>query len=420
MPIAYAGTICFAFAILHTFSVNYFHSIAKRFHKKSVGEKFFHLLGEVEIVFAIWAGIFVAFYVFTNGFTPAIQYLQGLNFKEPLFVPVIMIICASHPVLKACDWLIRITAGFIPGNRNVGFFFSTLALGPILGSIITEPAAMTITASILLKTVYQNQVSERLRYATLGLLFVNVSIGGTLTPYAAPPVLMVASKWNWGLQFMLINFGWKALIGILCSTFFVTFRFRKEIALLPQDVPFEKDGIRVPLWVILLHLLILFATVLSSHHVILFIGFFLVFLGIARVTKKFQTDLKAKEAFLVGLFLGGLVVLAGYQSWWLEPALSKLTALQLYLGSISLTAFTDNAAITYLGSQVPGLSLKFKYLLVAGSIVGGGLTVIANAPNPAGYGILNSSFGADGINSIKLFVYALIPTLFSALIFWFF
>jgi hypothetical protein len=79
----------------------------------------------------------------------------------------------------------------------------------------------------------------------------------------------------------------------------------------------------------------------------------------------------------------------------------------------------DNAALTYLGSQVEGLQEFSKYSLVAGSVVGGGLTVIANAPNPAGIGILGSSFGDDGVKPSRLLLYALPPTLIAAICFWF-
>ena len=121
---------------------------------------------------------------------------------------------------------------------------------------------------------------------------------------------------------------------------------------------------------------------------------------------------------LVGFFLAGLVVLGGPQRWWLEPVLMSLDALPLYLASLSLTAITDNAALTYLGSQVPGIHESSKYALVSGAIVGGGLTVIANAPNPAGFGILNPAFGDEGISPIKLFTSALLPTIIAALSFW--
>ena len=80
----------------------------------------------------------------------------------------------------------------------------------------------------------------------------------------------------------------------------------------------------------------------------------------------------------------------------------------------ALTAITDNAALTYLGSLVQGLSEEFKYALVAGAVTGGGLTVIANAPNPAGFSILRAHFDDGAIHPLGLFVAALPPTLVAA------
>ena len=415
--IPYFATFCFALAILHTFSVKYFQSLAHKSPEGSVKENVFHLLGEVEIVFGIWAGIFIAFFMLVTGPKEAILYLEQRNFTEPSFVFVIMTICASKPILQLCEKIIQFAGKLIPVQKNIGFYAATLIVGPLLGSFITEPAAMTVTALILLKNFYQYKISDKLRYATIGLLFVNISIGGTLTPYAAPPVLMVAPKWNWDLAFMFTNFGWKAIVAIVISTAIVSYRFRKELLNI-KPVLIKDKSLSIPLWVIILHLMILGLVVLSSHYLILFVGIFLFFLGIASVTKEYQETLKIREALLVGFFLAGLVVLGGYQSWWLEPILSQLSAVPLYFGSMALTAFTDNAAITYLGSQVPNLSEVSKYALVAGSVVGGGLTVIANAPNPAGYSTLNSSFGEDGINPLLLFVNALLPTVIAAACFW--
>ena len=74
-----------------------------------------------------------------------------------------------------------------------------MTIAPILGSFITEPAAMTIGALLLAKKIYKHKPKATFAYATLGLLFVNVSVGGTLTHFAAPPVLMVASTWSWDM-----------------------------------------------------------------------------------------------------------------------------------------------------------------------------------------------------------------------------
>ena len=412
------ATTCFALAILHTFSVKYFQHLAHKFTDGSVGENFFHLFGEVEVVFGIWAAIFLAFLFMTDGSTAVIKFLESQKFTEPAFVFVIMVVCSTRPILILASKLIEVVSRILPVKASVAFYATCLIIGPLLGSFITEPAAMTVTALILLERFYKKGISQKLMYATIGLLFVNISIGGTLTPFAAPPILMVAAKWNWDLGFMLSNFGWKAAFALLISTSIVTWRFKAEIAQVSLDLT-PKSNLRIPIWVIATHLIFLIAIVFSAHHLILFTGIFLFFLGLATVTKEYQDDLKLRDGLLVAFFLGGLVILGGPQKWWLEPLLTKLDALPLFLGGISLTAITDNAALTYLGAQVPSLSEASRYALVAGAVTGGGLTVIANAPNPAGYGILNSSFGTEGINPLLLFRGALLPTLIAALCFWF-
>jgi Na+/H+ antiporter NhaD/arsenite permease-like protein len=138
---------------------------------------------------------------------------------------------------------------------------------------------------------------------------------------------------------------------------------------------------------------------------------FLVFLGIASAYSKFQDRLILREGLLVASFLAGLVVLGGLQRWWLQPMLLSMNADAVFAGATVLTAFTDNAALTYLGSLVEGLSDPFKYALVAGAVTGGGLTIIANAPNPAGFSILKGHFADESVHPIGLFLAALPATL---------
>ncbi len=412
------GTALFFLAIIHTFSVKYFQHLATKYPEGSVGENFYHLVGEVEIVFGLWAGLFLAYLVLIQGTGEAIHYLESRNFTEPAFVFVIMAICSTRPVLQVAGGFIDFISRLLPVNRTVAFYASALVLGPLFGSFITEPAAMTVTALLLLERIFSRTDSVKLKYATLGLLFVNVSIGGTLTSFAAPPVLMVAGTWGWDSSFMLTHFGWKAAITMVLATAVVTWRFRHELSQISHARSAE-NRLRTPPWVIALHLAFLTLVVLAAHHMVLFFGLFLFFLGVVTVTREYQEAVRLREGLLVAFFLGGLVILGGVQRWWLEPLLTQLNAASLFMGATGLTAITDNAALTYLGAQVPGLSDLSKYALVAGAVTGGGLTVIANAPNPAGYGILNSSFGAEGISPLGLLGAALPPTILAGLCFWF-
>jgi hypothetical protein len=163
-----------------------------------------------------------------------------------------------------------------------------------------------------------------------------------------------------------------------------------------------------------IHLLFLVGVLFLSHHPFLFFPLFLLFLFFLSRT---QQKIQLKEPIFVGLFLAGLVILSPAQAWWLQRMLSGVQDIVLFFGAAALTSITDNAALTLLGSQISGLSAQGQFLLVAGSVVGGGLTVIANAPNPAGYGILQNSFGHKGISPLKLFLAALPITGIALLIF---
>ncbi len=415
------GTALFAIAVVHTFLVKKFEHLAHKFPQGSPASEFFHFLGEVEAVFGMWAAVLILFMLGYFGGAAPVAYLESLNFTEPAFVFVIMAMAGTRPVIKFAEQMIVAFSKLIPLSGKMSFYASALIIGPLLGSFITEPAAMTVTALILQKNFYSKpDMSMKFKYATLGLLFVNVSIGGTLTHFAAPPVLMVAGTWGWGISHMIGHFGYKAAIAVIIGTALITFRFRKELkgkfALRAE----REDRMHPAWWITFMHLAFLAMVVVTAHHMVVFLGLFLFFLGFATVTQEYQDKIKLKESLLVGFFLGGLVVLGSLQKWWLQPLLASLDTLPLYLGSTALTGITDNAALTYLGSLVEGISEEQKYYLVAGAVTGGGLTVIANAPNPAGFGILKENFGEDGISPVGLLKAALIPTFIALLCFQFF
>ncbi|MBT4097957.1 MAG: hypothetical protein HOM68_12295 [Gemmatimonadetes bacterium] len=539
-PFNLAATIIFLCAIIHTFLTSRLMEISHRWEhehaariasgeqpKGSVhfGSGVFHFLGEVEAVFGIWAIALVGAIIGFYDWHTAIGYLTTVNYTEPMFVGVIMILAATRPMLKAAELLMWKVANLF-GGMLAAWWLTILTVGPILGSFITEPAAMTISALLLGEKFYALAPSNRFKYATLGLLFVNISVGGTLTHFAAPPVLMVAGPWDWGLVHMLTSFGWKAVIGILIANGIYFLRFRSEMdelqvkyavvrmkrelqsryvkradlerefealeasvgeqlgfnasfdarcaeiktqlhtqilenvdalqeehhheidrALLDEAFEQRFEEIRmatmrkslpgllshdqrppyrdpnwdqreafVPGWMILIHILFMAWTVFNAHYPALFIGGFLFYLGFAQATSPYQNRLDLKPPLLVGFFLAGLVMHGGVQGWWIAPVLGSLGEIPLLLGATVLTAFNDNAAITYLSTLVPGFTDTLKYAVVAGAVTGGGLTVIANAPNPAGQSILKRYF-PHGISPAGLLAGAALPTVVMALCF---
>ena len=406
------AAVLFALAVIHTFSTKFFERLA---HTQPRHAGLWHLLGEVEVVFGVWALVLMLCMFALSGMQQATAYLDSRNYTEPMFVFAIMVIAGTRAILQFAGRLVRAVANFTPLPRGMAMYFLVLALVPLLGSFITEPAAMTLAALMLRDTLFAQPVSRALKYTTVGVLFVNISIGGTLTPFAAPPVLMVAATWNWDLWFMLSNFGWKAAIAVFINAGCAMLLFRKQLGHMAAKPAGQAAA--VPWTVTVVHLLFLLGVVVFAHHPAVFMGLFLFFMGFATAYAHHQDRLILREGLLVAFFLAGLVVLGGLQQWWLQPVLMGMDSTTVFFGATALTAITDNAALTYLGSLVQGLSEEFKIALVAGAVTGGGLTVIANAPNPAGVSILRSKFEDNTINPLGLLIGALPPTLVAVLAF---
>lgn len=539
LPFNLLATAIFVLAIVHTFLSSRFLAIAHKWeaeHEKlkaagqvpknsvSLGARLFHFLGEVEVIFGLWAvalGITVTAFFDWSTFVGYVTY--RVNFTEAMFVVVIMALASTRPILKLSEAFMDKVARLLGGSAKA-WWFTVLTLGPLLGSFITEPAAMTISALLLAKKFYDFKPGEAFKYATIGLLFVNVSVGGTLTHFAAPPVLMVASPWDFDTVHMLTNFGWKAALGIVLGNllYFVIFRgqfsqleerfalrqLKEEVrkkflprdlmeadwdaihpvimedkqfsqrleaqitevadkhrarlapkyfedvaargidsdlakrafderfeeikrAKLREDIPlmlpphqrapfvdpdWDEREDPVPWWVTAVHVVFMAWTIFNAHDPELFIAAMLFFLGFAVITSPYQNRIDLKPPLLVGFFLAGLVVHGGLQGWWIEPVLGSLGEVPLMITATVLTAFNDNAAITYLSTLVPNFSDDLKYAVVAGAVAGGGLTVIANAPNPAGQSLLKQHF-ENGVSPAKLLLAALAPTIIVWLLF---
>ncbi len=417
-PVEILATLLFALAILHTFSVKYFANLAHKHPEGSMQENLYHFLAETEVVFGLWAAaLFFGITALRRSIDQAVAYIGALDYTEPKFVLAVMVVAATRPVVALAEQIIGRLAQLMPLPPGLSFYLVALSVGPLLGSFITEPAAMTLLAMMLKRQYFDQEISRKLAYATIGLLFVNVSIGGTLTHFAAPPVVMVAGTWKWGTWHMLSHFGWRAITSCTLSTVIVAAIFRKELSAI-QPVPTESGP--VPNWLTGCHLAFLAAVVVFAHHADIVFGILMLFLGLVTATKEYQDPLKLREGLLVGFFLAGLVTMGELQQYWLEPLITRIGGSTLYFGATALTAITDNAALTKLGGLVEGINDELKYALMAGAVTGGGLTVIANAPNPAGAGILQSSkaFEETGISPLGLFLGALFPTAMAITCFW--
>ncbi|MEY4668647.1 MAG: hypothetical protein RL518_1346 [Pseudomonadota bacterium] len=431
-PLNLFATVIFLCAIIHTFSASWFLRLAKRREERDhiawleradgAGEGepplrfstvLLHYLGELEAVFGLWIVPLIVAITVSKGWEVTKHILEhSIQFDEAVFVVVIMAIASSHPLLYIAERVLAAIAR-VMGGTPAAWWATILIVGPIFGSLITEPAAMTICALLLGQHFYRYKPSKTLAYASVGLLFANISVGGVLTNFAAPPVVIVAAKWNWDTPFMFVTFGWKALAAVLFSTLAYLYLFRREFQAMAKRVsPFEASHPVLekptPIGVVVVNLLFMAWTVVNANSPHLVIGGFLFFLAFVDATRHFQRAVSLRMPLLVGFFLAGLVVHGTFQAWWIEPLLMRLSEGSLLLSSVFLSAFNDNAAITYLASLVPHFSDDLRYLVLSGAVAAGGLTVLANAPNPAGNALLSRYF-EGGISQSLLFLAAIFP-----------
>lgn len=439
-PFHAIALLIFACAIIHTLSVNTVHKWARALEltqaplrknkkwRRGIGVQLLYFLSEIEVVFALWAiPLFLTIFFF-YGWIVAVEYINTRDYTEPLFVAVILAMSATRPIIHIAEKTIVWCAKWFGASLSA-WWFTLLTIGPLLGSLITEVGSMTLCALLLSRQFFAFHPSRKLSYATLALLFVNVSVGGILTDFASPAVLVLAHCWHWTAAHMFSLFGWKAALGILLSNLFYRIAFRKEFSLLEEKKK-RHEAARtshscteqetpIPAWITLIHILFILFIVAVSHYTALFVASFLFFIGFHQATRPHQYPIRLVRPMLIGLFLAGLVIHGGVQGWWVVNLLHSLSPIEVMGVAILLTGFNDNTAISYLSTLVPAWGDAFKYAIFTGVVAGGGLTVIANAPNPAGFAILNRHF-EGGIRTLRLFSMALLPTFILYLLFFFF
>lgn len=425
-PFHIIASIIFLCAIIHTLSTYRIQKWAEKLEikekKRTIPVLLLFFIAQVEVIFVLWAiPLFLAISFFYNAST-ALEYINTRDYTEPLFVVVILSLTASRPIVHIAETTMKWCAKGLGGSLSA-WWFVVLTIGPLLGSLITEAGAMTLCALLLARQFYTYLPSKKLAYATLALLFVNISVGGVLTNFASPAVLVLAHCWNWTSLDMLISFGWKAALGIVVSNLLYWFYFRNEISQMrdkKHSVILKEStvGTSVPYWITCIHVMFIVWTVIVSHYPAVFIASFLFYLGFHQLTRDHQYPIRVRHPMLIGLFLAGLVIHGGLQGWWVVDLLYGRSPISVMGIAMGLTAFNDNTAISYLASLIPNWGEIFEYAIFTGVIAGGGLTVIANAPNPAGYAILKTHF-KEGINPLYLFLAALVPTLILYAVFYF-
>ncbi|MCH9626004.1 MAG: hypothetical protein S4CHLAM123_11910 [Chlamydiales bacterium] len=432
-PFQIASTLIFVCAIIHMFLTPSLYDLSIKLGKKKelFPERWKHyhflseiiyLLSEVEVVFGIWLIPLLIVFSLLVGWSEATAYINSRDYTLALYITVVLVVIGSRPIIafaeRILEWVARL------GKDSPGaWWWTILTVGPLFGAIIKEPAAMALSAILLGHKFYKYRPSKLFQYATLGLLFANISVGGMLTTFASRALFIVADKWQWDWKYMLVRFGWKALLGILLSNTLYYFIFRKEFARsFPEKLPpIERDEKErhTPFWITFVHIIFLTLVVISSESPALFIGIFILFLGFWRATSFYQSPLHLNSAILIGFFFAALIVHGELQEWWVIPIIQDLSNFGAMIASFVLSAFMDNAIVSYITLDIPQANELKHYLVISGAMSAGALTVVANAPNPIGHSVLRPSFNGK-ISFLNLFLGAVTPCMIFLAIFWFF
>src|SRR5215218_8600458 len=162
-PFAGVATVIFALAIVHTFLTARIAVLADHAPASSVRGEILHFLAEVEVVFGLWAVALMAAFTAFKGWTESKHYFNDtVNYTEALFVVVIMALASSRPIVGFAEAALRRVAA-AGGGTPAAWWVTILTIGPLLGSAITEPAAMTISALLLARQFYDLRPSSRLK-----------------------------------------------------------------------------------------------------------------------------------------------------------------------------------------------------------------------------------------------------------------
>jgi hypothetical protein len=422
------STVIFALAIIHTLLTPTIHKKAqaiavlkqkdelnwKRHHFSS---ELLYFFGEVEVVFGLWLIPLFFCFAFFYGWVPLLEYLNNRNFIDPLYLMVIVAVIGTRPIMVFAEQVLEMIAR-IGNDSAAAWWWTLLTITPLLGAFIKEPGAMALASFLLVKKFYAFKPSSKLAHVTLALLFINVSIGGIVTYFSSRSFFIIAKNWDYDFFSTFLVFGWKSILAILLANSCCFLFFRKEFKNnLPPFIKNSEQTHGMPIWITLTHVVFLIAIALTSSYPVIFVGLFLIFLGFYQATLFYQEPIHMRRALLVGFFFASLIVHGQLQGWWVGPMLKSASYLGTFVFSGILSAFIDNATVAYVFVNLPFLDKLDHYLLTVGAMSSGGLTVIANAPNPIGVAILRDHF-EGGLSFAKLFLAACVPTIIVMGVFW--
>ncbi len=422
------ATFLFFCAVFHTFLTPSLAKIYQEYqHKKMVfperwkrylllGECF-RLLSKIELVFIFWAVPLFFLFLWCEGYKVTMGYFNSRNYLSALFIMVMLILLESKPIEYFSECVFSTIAKI--GRQSPKCWWWTLMIAaPLSSFFLKETGAMIIASTLLVKHFYRLFPSTKFGYATMGLLFSNISISGLLSAFSSRALFMILPSVKWGNTMILQHFCWKAVLAILISTSVCYWIFRKEFDSFPAVSVSAKAKERIPKWVICTHIGFVAALMILQSEPLFMGALFVFYLAFQNFTVFYQHSINLAKIAFVGLFFVGLVVFGGLQEWWVLEVMHRMSDFGYLITAYILSISLDNALVNYIVHNLPVATDCYLYLVLSGCMSAGGLTLIANMPNIVGYLILKPSFPSSSFSLGWLFLAALGPSCISVLIFW--
>lgn len=425
------ATSLFVLSIIHMFLAPWFTRLYRFFqHKKIVFperwkkylwlSEFFRLIGRIELVFILWSIPLFFLFIYTEGYRITMAYFNTRNYTFALFIMIMWILLGSKPISYLAEHTFAKIAS-IGRQSPKSWWLTVMFVAPLSTSFLKETGAIIIATTLLAKYFYDLSPSSKFAYATMGLLFSNISVGGLLTASSSRSLSMVYPVLRWSHSEVIINFGWKALLAICISTLTYYYIFRKEFKNFPNKVAYiVKSNRKIPVWMICSHILFLYTLIHFRSIPILMGGVLILFLFFHRLTIFYQRKIDLLKIGFLGLFFLGMSFLGGLQEWWILSLIKKMSDFGYMLTSYMLSIFLDNVLVNLMMHDVPMVTDCYLYLIISGCVAAGGLTLISNTPNIVGYSALRPFFQTPSFSFWKLFVSSLFPSIVAFLIFWVF
>lgn len=429
VPLQIGALACFILSIVHIFMIPVFARLYRNYQNKRIAfpedwkrflwlGEWYRLMSTIELVFLLWSVPLFFWFLYTEGYKGTMAYLNTRNYTFSMFIIVMWLLLGSKPISYAVEHAFAKIAN-IGRQSPKSWWLTVMFVAPLSTIFLRETGAIIIATTLLAKYFYDLSPSTRFSYATMGLLFSNVSIGGLLTTSSSRSLSMILRTLRWDNYEVMTHFGWKALLAICLSTTVYYYLFRREFHHFPRKIEhIINAGRKIPIWIICVHIAMAFAAMRFRSAPVLMGGVCIFYVFFHRLTVFYQNKIDFWKVCCLGVFFIGMSFVGGLQEWWILKLVKNSSDFGYMWAAYILSIFLDNVLVNLMMHDLPVVTDCYLYLVVAGCMSAGGLTLIANTPNIVSFATLRPFFQKPSFSFWKLFLASLFPSVLALMLFW--